>query len=386
MGRGEAHSADEAWDWWAGRDAPPALRARPGIGGRVVGRRARARGVTGHVVRNRRGGRCGEGLPRAESGCTGRARVGAGGSRGTAGVAPRLVGAGPRPGPPPVPRGQQGREGRASRSGEGLPGVRGAAGCQRGEGAQRRQLLAPDEPRGVPEPLRARRRPGVRGRWGPPAFEAGRLQRSGRGRLAPSCPLRLSRLDDGAGPIPGRGPCQPPPGWGRSSSRRRGVASCPSRVQGRVAKESLFACLGSGPRVGAWEVPAPVSLASVGPKPGFVRLFTPRCALNSRGTRTGTLRAKSVVGIARGARVLPVSFGLASPWPHHLRNVTPAPRTFQSSWHLFWKHNVCSCSLPRIAFTFIGGIPRGRGWGGNESGPRSWAGDWMGRSGRLGQE
>lgn len=248
-GAGRGPSADEAWDWRAGRDAPPALRARPGIGGRGGGRRARARGVTGHVVRNRRGGRCGEGLPRAESGGSGRARWGRGGrvsrdgrSRASAG------GSGAAAWPAarsawPAGTGRAGVPvGRRPSRGPGRCGLPARGG--RADGP----LLAPDEPRGLPEPLGARRRPGVRGRWGPPAFEAGRWQRWGRGRLAPSCPLRLPRLDGGAGPAPA-GPCQPPPGWGRPSSRRRGVASCPARVRGRVAEEGLYACLGSSPRV-----------------------------------------------------------------------------------------------------------------------------------------
>lgn len=55
-GRGDAGSPGEAGDWWAARGATPALRARPGIGERGSGRRARAGGVAGHVLRHRRGG------------------------------------------------------------------------------------------------------------------------------------------------------------------------------------------------------------------------------------------------------------------------------------------------------------------------------------------
>lgn len=115
-----ASPPSEARDWWAGqREAGP----RRG--------RDRARGAE-PARRPLRG----EGLLRAESGGTQE-----GGSRCTAGVAPQLVGAGPRPGPPPGPRGQQGREGRVSPLKEGLPegpgrcGLRAAGRTRRGPSA-----------------------------------------------------------------------------------------------------------------------------------------------------------------------------------------------------------------------------------------------------------
>lgn len=148
--------------------------------------------------------------------------AGAGESRGMAGVAPRLVGAGPRPGPQLGSRGQEGREGRVSPLKEGLPEGP-ASVCGRREGrAEGRQPLAPGSARWKLKAFLVQRSPwrmpGVRSRWVPLAFQAGRLQRAGLGRLAQSCPQPVNSFGRWSWSWPRAGTPTAWVGPGRSSS------------------------------------------------------------------------------------------------------------------------------------------------------------------------
>lgn len=99
----------------------------------------------------------------------------------------------------------------------------------------------------------------------------------------------LTHLEDGAGPGPGRVP--PRPGWAPDGLPRADLVSrggppvC--REEWRRIVVHLFGIRVWSGRIGG---SFPVSLASVGLKPGFLRLFTPGCALNYGGTRAGRFR------------------------------------------------------------------------------------------------